>query len=160
MSHATGNMQNATADTGKGDVPKVGEQVNPSDAKSMLSSPLGTEVAFPPGTQLQGCRVALYSHDTMGLGHTRRNLLIAQALSRPPVQASTLMIAGSQRAGAFEMPPGVDCLTLPALHKNMTGEYKPRRLAVSLQALIELRAQSILAALAAFEPNVLEFMHN
>jgi hypothetical protein len=27
-------------------------------------------------------RIVLYSHDTMGLGHVRRNLLIAQALQR------------------------------------------------------------------------------
>src|SRR5262245_48905567 len=29
----------------------------------------------------QRCRIALYSHDTMGLGHMRRNLLIAQTLA-------------------------------------------------------------------------------
>jgi len=31
------------------------------------------------------CRIVLYSHDTMGLGHMRRNILIAQALAKSHV---------------------------------------------------------------------------
>ena len=33
-------------------------------------------------------RIALYSHDTMGIGHMRRNLLIAQTLARGPSKGS------------------------------------------------------------------------
>src|SRR2546422_7780406 len=43
-------------------------------------------------------RVALYSHDTMGLGHMRRNLLLAQALRHSRLQAVVLMIAGAREA--------------------------------------------------------------
>ncbi len=115
---------------------------------------------LPPGPmelQADGAprRIALYSHDTMGLGHMRRNLLIAQALSRPPLQATVLMIAGARRATAFALPPSVDCLCLPALHKGLDGQYSSRRLNMSLEKLINLRANTIKVALEAFEPDVL-----
>lgn len=101
------------------------------------------------------CRIVLYSHDTMGLGHMRRNLLIAQALSRAPLHATVLMIAGTRRATAFALPPSVDTLCLPALHKGADGQYSSRRLNMSLPNLIALRASTIRVALEAFEPDVL-----
>jgi predicted glycosyltransferase len=100
-------------------------------------------------------RIALYSHDTMGLGHGRRNLLLAQTFARPPWQAIILRIVGTYEASAAVMSPGVDCLALPALRKEVDGQYQPRRLGISLQELIALRAKTIRAALEAFEPDVL-----
>jgi predicted glycosyltransferase len=100
-------------------------------------------------------RVALYSHDTMGLGHIRRNLLIAQALAGSPLQPAILLIAGTREAAAFSLPPGADCVTLPALHKGTDGGYQPRCLDVTLEALVALRARTIAAALQAFVPDVL-----
>jgi predicted glycosyltransferase len=102
-----------------------------------------------------GVRIALYSHDTMGIGHMRRNLLVAQALSGPPFHAATLLIAGAREASAFPLPSGVDCLTLPALHKGSDGEYSSRNLELTLPELTALRARTILAAVEAFEPDVL-----
>ena len=67
-------------------------------------------------------RVALYSHDTMGIGHMRRNLLIAQALAHGPQPVSILMVAGAREVSAFGLPPGVDCLTLPSLFKDDKGQ--------------------------------------
>src|SRR5262245_18248772 len=99
-------------------------------------------------------RILLYSHDTMGIGHVRRNLLIAQALTAPPVSATVLLIAGAREAGAFSLPPNVDCLTLPSLHKTECGQYQPRTLGLALPDLIQLRGQSIAAAVKAFDPLV------
>lgn len=100
-------------------------------------------------------RIALYSHDTMGIGHMRRNLLVAQALSGQPFHAATLLIAGAHEASAFPFPAGVDCLTLPALHKGSDGEYSSRNLELTLPELTALRAHTILAAVESFEPDVL-----
>jgi predicted glycosyltransferase len=99
-------------------------------------------------------RIALYSHDTMGIGHMRRNLLIAQALARAPGQSAILLIAGAHEANAFGVPTGVDCLTLPSLRKEGNGHYQARRLDLSLEKLITLRSRTITAALQAFEPDV------
>jgi len=100
-------------------------------------------------------RIALYSHDTMGLGHKRRNLLIAQALAYSPAQPVTLIITGVGEASTFMKPSGVDYLALPALRKDLDGHYDSRSLHVSLQELITLRARVIRTALEAFEPDVL-----
>ncbi|MDZ7622280.1 MAG: hypothetical protein U5O69_07880 [Candidatus Competibacteraceae bacterium] len=99
-------------------------------------------------------RIALYSHDTMGLGHVRRNLLLAQALADSSLQANTLIIAGVREAGAFAMPQGGDCLTLPAYRKDHNGEYAPRSLAMETTSLAILRSQVIGAALKNFAPDL------
>ncbi|AUS99034.1 glycosyltransferase [Nostoc sp. CENA543] len=100
-------------------------------------------------------RIALYSHDTMGLGHKRRNLLIAQTLGASPLQTDILMISGIQDASNVPKPPGVDYLTLPALHKNVEGQYQARRLDLSLQEIITLRSQVILTTIKTFKPDIL-----
>lgn len=100
-------------------------------------------------------RIALYSHDTMGIGHVRRNLLIARTLASSPLDAAILIIAGAREAGALSMPPGVDCLTLPALRKQPDGQYRSRHLAISLQEIVAIRAHALAAALEAFAPDAL-----
>jgi len=99
-------------------------------------------------------RIALYSHDALGMGHMRRNLAVAAALARA-VDGSALLLAGSHQASALLMPRGVEVLTLPALRKATDGRYRPRSLHVPLHALLRLRADTICAALDAFAPEVL-----
>ena len=101
------------------------------------------------------CRVAFYSHDTMGLGHMRRNLLLAQALKRSRLRAVVLMIAGAREASFLTAAAGVDCVSLPSLRKDEQGRYHPRHLEVSLADLLALRAKTTGAALEAFAPDVL-----
>jgi len=100
-------------------------------------------------------RIVLYSHDTMGLGHMRRNLLIAQTLSASYLNADILMVCGSREVGNFDLPANTDCLTLPAVHKDHSGEYHPRHLGIPFDDLIDLRATTIRSALEAFDPDVL-----
>ena len=80
-------------------------------------------------------RIVLYSHDTMGLGHYRRNLLIAQTFAYSHLQPVILMVGGIREANSFGMPPGMDCLTLPSLQKEMDGQYRSRCLDISRQEL-------------------------
>lgn len=104
--------------------------------------------------QRRAPRIVLYSHDTMGIGHARRNLLLAQTLSGPPLFASVLCIGGMQEARRFPRPDRVDCVTLPALHKRINGGYRSRNLPVPIRELIALRAHTIHAAVRAFDPDV------
>lgn len=113
----------------------------------------------PPGsrvrTEVPGRpRVVLYSHDTMGIGHMRRNLLIAQTLAAPPVSATVLLIAGAREAAAFVLPPNVDCLTVPSLSKSSAGRYQSRSLSLSLRELCALRSRTIASAAQSFAPDV------
>lgn len=99
-------------------------------------------------------RVVLYSHDTMGLGHFRRNLVIAHSLVYSRSCENVLLITGINTINSFPMPEGVDCLTLPALYKERGGTYRPRTLNLKLSDLIELRSNSIRSALKSFQPDV------
>jgi predicted glycosyltransferase len=100
-------------------------------------------------------RIALYSHDAMGLGHLRRNLAIARALVESPLRASVLILSGVREAGTVRLPAHTDCLALPALSKDSDGCYRSRALALPLSDLIRLRSQAIRGALEAFAPQVL-----
>src|SRR5262249_22371194 len=65
-----------------------------------------------------------------------------------------LLIAGTREAGSFVLPPGADCLILPALYKEFDGRYLPRNLSLELQEITNLRSGAIKAALEAFQPDV------
>jgi predicted glycosyltransferase len=113
-------------------------QSNPGDVSSQAHKP----------------RVALYSHDTMGLGHLRRNLLIADQLSANPVGAETLILAGATEAAFFARQAGIDCVTLPALKKDQCGHYSSRTLGWSFEQVTHFRSQMIATALSCFQPDV------
>jgi predicted glycosyltransferase len=81
--------------------------------------------------------------------------LVAQALAASPLRPAILMVAGSREAAGLSLPPGVDCVTLPALRKDEYGQYRARTLDLSLDELIALRKRTIHATLAAFEPDLL-----
>lgn len=99
-------------------------------------------------------RIALYSHDTCGLGHMRRNLLIAEALTRMPGGADVLLITGAPEAQGLVLSEGVDTLTLPSLYKSGNGRYRPRFFSFGVQDLIDLRARAIRGALEIFQPDL------
>jgi len=106
-------------------------------------------------TKRRQVRVALYSHDTLGLGHLRRNLLIAQALAESKLQATNLLITGAHESNFFNLPDGVDCLTLPRLQKGNDGSYESGQLAISVNELVQLRAEAIASALSKYDPDLL-----
>ena len=113
---------------------------------SQIASTRADSLSFRP-------RIALYSPGMVGLGHTRRNLLIAQVLASSPLRPVILMIAEAREASSFNLPPGTDLLTLPALYKDGNEECKPRYLDLPVEEVSGLRRNTIQAALAAFKPD-------
>lgn len=99
-------------------------------------------------------RIALYSHDTLGFGHLRRNIMLASRLRQMPSRPDILLIAGMREAGSFNLPAGIDLITLPAYAKQSDGKYAPRHLGLPLQALATVRKQTIMAAMQAFVPDI------
>lgn len=100
-------------------------------------------------------RVVLYSHDTLGFGHLRRNMLLAQAIRECSHDPEVLLVAGMREAGAFVLPAGVDCLTLPAYAKASDGTYHARDLGIEVDALCDIRAATIRAAVKNFQPDLM-----
>ncbi len=104
-------------------------------------------------------RIALYSHDSLGLGHVRRNLALAHALTNQlpgltdrPVTG--VLISGTSLAPGFQAPEGWDWVLLPGISKGVDG-YGPRSLVLPLQEVVDLRARLLQAALAGFRPELI-----
>jgi predicted glycosyltransferase len=98
-------------------------------------------------------RVALYSHDAAGLGHVRRNLLIASTLAASG--HDVLLVSGSPEATSMVRPPGIDLVTLPALCKAVDGSYTSRHLSLGLDELLQMRRNLLTSALTSFAPDLL-----
>ncbi len=99
-------------------------------------------------------RVALYSHDTQGLGHVRRNIGLAAAIVEADPATDVLLITGAPEATGLPLPPSTDVLTLPTLRKDGAGRYAARVLETSLADVLALRSSIIAAALASFGPDL------
>jgi len=100
-------------------------------------------------------KIAIYSHDAMGLGHMRRNLLISEALGQVNTPPHVLLIAGAPELGAFTLPPHVDAVMLPPFVKTPDSGYVPRTAFDSAESLLSMRASIIRATLDLFLPDVL-----
>lgn len=98
--------------------------------------------------------VAMYSHDSVGLGHTRRNRAIAFALAAAfPGQTNGILIAGNRQATAFDLPEGWDWLVLPGFSRTEAG-YGARHVGMSTAELAQLRSNTIAASLVSIEPDL------
>ncbi len=91
----------------------------------------------------------------MGLGHMRRNMLIAESLTGGGDGTRVLLLSGSHVLNRFPIPDGVDAVTLPAFRKTSEGDYEPRSLGIERAHLRSLRSKTLRAALLAFRPHVL-----
>ena len=100
-------------------------------------------------------RIVLYSHDTMGLGHMRRNILLARTLAESRLKASVLLVSGAREIGRFELPAGIDCLVLPSYTKSVDGDYRSRHLDMETRELVHLRSHTINVSVPAFDPDIL-----
>lgn len=103
-------------------------------------------------------RIVLFSHDSVGLGHVKRNLAIAHALGRhlprltgQPVAG--LLITGESDATDFDRPAGWDWLVVPGITRTGDG-YAPRHLPMGMSRVAALRGTLVRAALESFAPDL------
>jgi predicted glycosyltransferase len=99
-------------------------------------------------------RFLFYSHDGLGLGHTRRHLTVAAALAEQAPDAAILLATGAEEPGRFGLPRQVEILKLPGLRKEANEKYSSRRLKVSVTEIRKLRSALLLSAVRAFQPQV------
>ena len=104
-------------------------------------------------------RVLVYSHDTYGLGHLRRCLLLIERLAALPEVGPILLATGSPRAEAFDLPPNCDRFALPALTKDHRGGYRARSLGTSLLDVLNVRTELLRAAAVSFRPDLVLVDH-
>lgn len=106
-----------------------------------------------------GTRVAIYSHDTLGLGHLQRNLNLCWGLTARFPGISILLLTGSAVQHQYEMPQGVDTIKLPSVRKVASDRYEARSLSMGAANVRDLRSSLVLRAVQSFDPHVLLVDH-
>jgi predicted glycosyltransferase/glycosyltransferase involved in cell wall biosynthesis len=79
-----------------------------------------------PSAPQRGTTVFLYSHDTFGLGHLRRNLAIAEQLLSPAYGCNVWLLSGSPLLRQWDLPAGLNVQPLPPVVKTGAERYAPR----------------------------------
>ena len=102
--------------------------------------------------QGSGLRIAFYSHDTVGLGHVRRNLLIAESLRHCGSADQTLILSGAGQATALPESQS-NRVVLSGLSKR-AGRIVPTS-GARLDSVLRTRSRAIAGAVAGFDPHVM-----
>ena len=103
---------------------------------------------------IEAPRLLLYSHDTFGLGHLRRNCKIANALAAAFPHARILIATGSQKAGSFALDERIELVRLPGIYKVTDGSYHSGESGRSRQMVLEERSRIIARAAMTLRPHI------
>lgn len=104
-------------------------------------------------------KVAIYAHDSYGLGHLRRSLVIANSLLQLKPSTQILLISGSPVSHLFDIPKGIRLVSLPPVVKVGVDEYRSLEPRINLSLLIRTRSSIIAEVLKRFKPDVLLVDH-
>ncbi|NUO36342.1 MAG: hypothetical protein HOQ27_14930 [Dermatophilaceae bacterium] len=97
-------------------------------------------------------RYVFSSHDGFGLGHTRRNALIAREVARLDPTAEIVLVTGVQRPPAWLDDPRFSVVRVPSLIKDQTGGYASR--GMDLKTAVSERARVFRSLVADLRPDV------
>jgi predicted glycosyltransferase len=86
-----------------------------------------------------GPRVAIYSQDSLGLGHLRRTITIGSHFLEQVPGSRILLFADSPVAPFFQLPEGMDHVKLPSIRKVTTGQWEASRLHLPITDVQALR---------------------
>src|SRR5438067_3684644 len=135
-------------------MPHAGTQSTAAESEHGVESFLPpSKVSMDPRTSPP--RVAMYSHDTFGLGHITRTLRLARAITESVPDASVLVLTGSPIAHRLTFPRRVEYIKLPSVRKRGPEEYVSRELSIPFWRLRRMRLQIIRDTLRLFRPHIL-----
>ncbi len=104
-------------------------------------------------------KVLLYSHDTYGLGHIRRNLAIAHSLLAREPSLQIVLLTGSVVSDRFELPRRLSVVKLPAVVKDGPDSYRPVDTRLTLGVVRRARTAVIADVARRFAPDVMLVDH-
>ncbi|MBK8097478.1 MAG: hypothetical protein IPK26_10240 [Planctomycetes bacterium] len=116
---------------------------------------------LPPPTRAwqRPFRLLTYSHDSYGLGHLRRSITLATAMTARGPNVHALCLTGSPVPDQFPLPERCELIKIPAIGKSQAGQYVARRLPVPFAEISRLRADLITATVRSFRPDLLLVDH-
>jgi predicted glycosyltransferase len=105
------------------------------------------------------CRVSIYSQDSLGLGHLRRNIIIGGTFLQAKKDSNVLLFADSPVAPFFKLPDRMDHVKLPSIRKVSAGCWEATSLRMDERELIRLRADLLCNGLKNFRPDIVLVDH-
>ncbi len=105
-------------------------------------------------------RVVIYSHDTYGLGHLRRNIALAEALVRSSKTMRIVIVTGSRVASSFEIGSQIELVELPPVIKVGVDEYEAQGIKISISLIKRARAAIIIDIIKRFSPEIFYVDHS
>jgi len=97
-------------------------------------------------------RYLFSSHDGYGLGHVRRNVLVAREILRRDPSAEVTLVTGVPRRPSWLDQPGLEIVAVPPLLKGSDGSY--RNAQMSIHHAIAERARVFSDTVRRVEPDV------
>lgn len=99
-------------------------------------------------------KVLLYSHDTYGLGHLRRNLAIAGKMLDGSGRFSVCLLTGSPVIGQWNLPDGLQVQALPPVIKTDAEQYAARDSGQPFGLVKGYREALILKTVLRYRPDI------
>lgn len=100
-------------------------------------------------------RVLFYTHDVVGLGHFRRTLAVAEALTRRVPRAACLLLTGLPVGEGFAFPASLDYVRMPGFDKRLLFEANPEKEPGAPKSVTTLRKAIIAATVDSFAPHMI-----
>ena len=94
--------------------------------------------------------IVLFSHDGYGLGHLRRNVLIAEAIVKATPNTRPVIVTGVSRTPAWLENPAFEVVRVPSLQKDGSGNYV--NTTMSTAAAVDARGLAFERVIANYEP--------
>jgi predicted glycosyltransferase len=103
-----------------------------------------------------GKRIVFYSHNGFGLGHVRRNYLLARAVHEADPSLEILLITGSPFPHEPAPSEGIDYVRLPSLLRVESNHWRPKQFpGIGTADFCDMRSDIILSTVRRFRPDVL-----
>jgi predicted glycosyltransferase len=106
-------------------------------------------------------KVAIYCHDTFGLGHISRAMKISRIIQKEK-KTSIYIVTGSGGTAIFTPPYGVDFVKLPTLSRiyNQKTPYQAAVAHLNPSTVIDMRKAILLSFFRTFNPNIVIVDHS
>src|SRR3954453_3464506 len=110
----------------------------------------------PPshGAPSRARRFLFCTNECVGLGHMRRTLPLARAVTEMDESASALVLTGAPLTPGLSLPAGVDTVKLPMLQRDPVSGLGARNLQIESADLHDRRGALGFGGATAFAPDV------
>ena len=124
-----------------------------------LGQGVASDPRQPGGRMGSSWRMAIYSQDSLGLGHLRRTSLVGGAFLEAAKDSNVLLLADSPVAPFFQLPNRMDHIKLPSIRKVSAGCWEATRLRMDDGELLRLRGALLCSALLNYRPDLVLVDH-